>query len=480
MKLPAYKYGLYLQMASLVYMSVFMWVLCIRKKEIESNEGLKNFLNLAFITFVSMWTALITITDIAIDQQIFAYAIGVMGVSVGLNMSLKESCLIYISSYAVLVIGTVLTQDNTAIIENSVLNGALLVVLGLVISRIICTTQIRDFVNRKIIAEKTKELVRSHKLMEEALQKRTCELTSANEQLVNEINKRHAMEIQVLKAELEHKESIRILNEIKEYDRLRGDFFANISHELRTPLNMIFSLIQMIELSTVKSDLETDKEKNNTYMTMMKQNCYRLLRLVNNLIDMTKIDAGYMEIIPGNYDIVKIVEDITQSVVTYAECNGLNVVFDTEIEEKLIACDPDKIERVILNLLSNAVKFTPPGGRILVKMYEENESVIIKVKDTGIGIPPEKQNAIFERFFQVDKTLSREKEGSGIGLSLVKSLIEMHSGRISVVSEPGKGSEFIVELPDKSLQSINDNINKRFENRAQVIDMEFSDIYRIS
>lgn len=479
LKMPAYKYAFYLQLTALIYMSIFMVILCFRKRNIECNKRLKNFLNLAFITFVIIWTSTLTIVAQAIDQQIIVYALGVLGVSVSLNISLKEGCLIYIPTYAILVIGTVLTQDNYAIIESCVLNGAVIVALGLVISRIIYVSQLKDFINRITIAEKTSELENSHKILEEALQKRTDELTSTNEQLVDEINKRYSMEVKALKAELEHRESVRVLNEIKEYDRLRGEFFANISHELRTPLNMIFSLMQVLDISAVKSGLEADKEKNNTYMTMMKQNCYRLLRLVNNLIDMTKIDAGYLEITPGNYDIVGIVEDITQSVVPYAECNGLNVVFDTEIEEKALAFDPDKIERVILNLLSNAVKFTPPGGSILVKIYEENESVIIKVKDTGIGIPPEKQNAIFERFFQVDKTLAREKEGSGIGLSLVKSLVEMHNGRISVVSEPGKGSEFIVELPDKTLESIDDSINKRYENRVQAINVEFSDIYNI-
>lgn len=211
----------------------------------------------------------------------------------------------------------------------------------------------------------------------------------------------------------------------------------------------------------------------------MEQNCYRLLRLVNNLIDITKIDAGYFSINKINYDIVNLIEDITLSVAEYIENKGLSVVFDTDVEEKIIACDPEKIERIMLNLLSNAVKFTPRGGKIMVNVENGERKICIKVKDTGKGIPREKLNSIFERFVQVDKSLAREHEGSGIGLSLVKALVELHGGTISVKSKENCGSEFIIYLPCKLVDNkiSNENINEIGENCIEKINVEFSDIY---
>ncbi len=276
------------------------------------------------------------------------------------------------------------------------------------------------------------------------------------------------------------KERLRLI-EIEEYDRIKTDFFANISHELRTPINVIFSAIQVHKLKLkecIWNDYFADRYK---YTNIMEQNCYRLLRLVNNLIDITKIDSGYFVISETNYNIVSLIEDITLSVADYIENKGLSVVFDTDVEEKIIACDPEKMERIILNLLSNAVKFTPYGGNIMVSVEDGIESICIRIKDNGKGIPEEKLNSIFERFVQVDKSLARENEGSGIGLSLVKALVELHGGTISVKSKEGDGSEFIMYIPCKLMDSINFNhslcddiIEKSY---IEKINLEFSDIY---
>ena len=163
----------------------------------------------------------------------------------------------------------------------------------------------------------------------------------------------------------------------------------------------------------------------------MKQNCYRLLRLVNNLIDITKIDSGFMELNLKNVNIIEVVENITLSTAEYIESKSRTIIFDTDIEEKIMAIDPEQMERVILNLISNATKFTSPGDTIEVTIYDKDKYILISIKDTGIGIPQDKLDSIFERFKQVDPLLSRRSEGSGIGLSLVKSLVEMHNGNIS-------------------------------------------------
>ncbi|AKN34155.1 histidine kinase [Clostridium carboxidivorans P7] len=281
---------------------------------------------------------------------------------------------------------------------------------------------------------------------------------------------------------MKYEEKKRLLNKAVEYEKLRTEFFANISHELRTPLNVIFCAEQMLDIIFKRIGLDNDNQfKTDKYLHTIKQNSYRLLRLINNLIDITKMDAGYFEITLSNNDIVKITEDITLSVVEYVENKNIRLIFDTEVEEKIIACDPDKIERIMLNLLSNAVKFTPKNGTIYVNIYDSTDKVIISIKDTGIGIDKSMQKLIFDKFVQVDKSISRRTEGSGIGLSLVKSLVEMHNGQISVVSELGEGSEFIIELPNVQAKTDNTKIEEsnacKKSKNIEMINLEFSDIY---
>lgn len=273
------------------------------------------------------------------------------------------------------------------------------------------------------------------------------------------------------------------LKEIEEYNKLKTQFFANISHELRTPLNIILCGLQMLDSSKGEKLADLNNSSRLKYRKMIKQNCYRLLRIIGNLIDITKLDVGFLKMNFSNYNIVSVVEDIALSVAQYAATKDINLIFDTEVEEIIIACDLDKIERIILNLLSNAIKFTDPKGFIFVNIYKKSDDVVISIKDTGIGIPKPKLDDIFVRFKQVDESLSRSHEGSGIGLSLVKELVEKHNGTISVDSEYGKGTEFIIELPIKVI-SKEDGIEQvvnydKTDEIVEMINIEFSDIYSI-
>ncbi|GLC30912.1 MASE3 domain-containing sensor histidine kinase [Clostridium omnivorum] len=273
-------------------------------------------------------------------------------------------------------------------------------------------------------------------------------------------------------------EKDKMLKEAIEYDRIKTEFFANISHELRTPLNVIFGAVQLVELYAENDAMVDNIDKVKGYITNMKQNSYRMLRLINNLIDMTKIDSGYLKINKQNHNIISIIEDITLSVAQYIESKGLNIIFDTDVEEKIVACDADVIERVMLNLLSNAIKFTSEGGQIFVNIEDRGGYIDIFVKDTGIGITEDKLAIIFERFRQVDKSLARNNEGSGIGLSLVKSLVEIHGGQINVSSEYGKGTEFVISLPAYNLAE--DEVAADYDlpqGNVERINIEFSDIY---
>ena len=211
------------------------------------------------------------------------------------------------------------------------------------------------------------------------------------------------------------------------------------------------------------------------------QNCYRLLKLVGNLIDITKIDTGHFSLNMKYCNIVRVIEAITLSVVEYAESKGINVIFDTDSEERFMLCDPNAIERIMLNLLSNSVKFIPEAGTISVGVEAGEEFVRISVKDTGVGISEDKLAVIFDRFEQADDLFTRKQEGSGIGLNLVKSLVEMHGGSISVHSQYHNGSEFIVELPvnipSEDTEKVEEHIVKSFDDIVSQIQVEFSDIY---
>ncbi len=179
----------------------------------------------------------------------------------------------------------------------------------------------------------------------------------------------------------------------------------------------------------------------------------------------------------SNNNIVKVVEDIVMSVTNFTNGKGLNIIFDTDTEEKIIACDPEKIERIILNLISNAIKFSDKDNKIFVDVKSKGEFVEISVKDNGIGIEAEDLDIIFDRFKQIDTSLSRNSEGTGIGLSLVKAIAELHGGSIHVESEIGVGSKFTVMLSSKNIYNEDVIYNRNIKNIDESIQLELSDVY---
>lgn len=281
----------------------------------------------------------------------------------------------------------------------------------------------------------------------------------------------------------ENERSKKLLNETIISETLKTEFFSNLSHELRTPLNVILSTLQLLDIYVKNNNVYNKENKFKKYNNIMKQNCYRQLRLVNNMIDITKLDAGFFELNLQNCNIINVVENVTLSVSEYIKNKSIDLIFDTDTEECTIACDPDKIERIMLNLLSNSIKFTKQGGSVAVNIYDKKEKIIISIKDTGIGIPTDKLDIIFDRFRQVDKSLARNQEDSGIGLSIVKSLVELHGGKISVSSEYSIGTEFIIELPVIALTeeiSVCRVAEAEIQERIDRINIEFSDIYSLN
>jgi signal transduction histidine kinase len=275
-------------------------------------------------------------------------------------------------------------------------------------------------------------------------------------------------------------ESRHIMEEMLENDRIKTEFFSHMSHEFRTPLNVILGSLQLMELYLTADQYAVSRDKVIKRVAVLKKNSYRLLRLANNLIDLSRIEAKSFEMNFRNCDVVDLIRSITLSVSEYTLNEGITVTFETDIPSRTMACDDEKIERILLNLLSNAVKFTPRGGKISVGISGSPDGLHIKVEDNGIGIPAEKQSRIFQRFCQIDCIFTRQHEGSGIGLSLVKSLVEMHGGTIHFVSEDGQGTSFTIFLPynEADEEALRYKVIREpgYTNRISV---EFSDIYSI-
>lgn len=259
--------------------------------------------------------------------------------------------------------------------------------------------------------------------------------------------------------------------------KLQDDVYANITHELKTPVNVIYSATQMIELFLKNDNLEDFRSKFSNYNDNIKQNCYRLIKLTNNLLDLSRIKNNLMEINLVEENIVDIVSTIVLSVSNYIQFKKINIKFETDVKEKIIACDANFIDRILLNLISNAIKFSNPGSSIVVSVFDFESTVEITVKDNVIGIEKNQLDKIFDRFYQVDKSLSRSAEGVGIGLFLVKTLVELHGGKISIESEVGIGSTFKIELPVIIAPTSNRKSTDHFINKTDIIKVEFSDIY---
>jgi len=265
------------------------------------------------------------------------------------------------------------------------------------------------------------------------------------------------------------KEKILLLERQKE-------FFFFICHEFKMPLTVILSAIQMAKV-VCKNELSPSCFK---YIKKIKQASMQQLRLVNNILDVLKSDTGNTKVHKNNLDIVELSRAIIDSSSVYATTKGVNIKFSSSIDKLIIGIDHDKYERILLNLLSNAIKFTPKSKDIYVKIDVIETNVRIEVKDEGVGIAKDKLGVIFELFGQTNNSLTRENEGTGIGLYLAKQLIDVLDGQIEVTSKVWKGSSFIILLPNSktkeegmNISSYNLNDNKLIENT----NIEFSNIY---
>jgi len=247
---------------------------------------------------------------------------------------------------------------------------------------------------------------------------------------IKRINRKHALQLEKVE-----------FSKLKELDHLKSQFYANISHEFRTPLTLILGQTESVMSSAIQI-----KEKGK--LQVVKRNARRLLNLINELLDLSKLEAGAMELKAQRHNLVSFVKSIFYSFESFAESQHITMTFESEEEQIPVMFDPDKMEKVFNNLVSNAFKFTPAQGtiKVIIRNIDSLQAEII-IKDSGIGIPADQVTHIFNRFYQADSSNTKAYEGTGIGLALTKELIELHKGKISVQSIEGRGSSFTILLP---------------------------------
>ncbi|WP_455798046.1 sensor histidine kinase [Clostridium butyricum] len=278
-----------------------------------------------------------------------------------------------------------------------------------------------------------------------------------------------------LKTELEglsKEEVIEKYMDLYENKIAQEDFILNISHDLRSPLSVILGILQCYKN-------EYDELKAEEHMNIVKRNCYKILKLINNIIDSTKLQQRHFKINRQNIDIINLIEWNISSIDKNAKIKNISLVFDTNVEECIVAVDISSFDRIIMNLISNAIKFSKENSCVFINTWKEEKYITISVKDEGIGIPQNEQKTIFNRFIQSTKNNRNEYSGSGIGLDLVFNLVKAHGGVVELTSTEGLGSEFRIKMP---IVKVEDSMKKDkhsmdLSSKVDIFEVEFSDIY---
>jgi len=225
----------------------------------------------------------------------------------------------------------------------------------------------------------------------------------------------------------------------------KSEFLANMSHELRTPLNAIIGFSEVL-LERLFGELNA---KQDDYLKDIHASGKHLLQLINDILDLSKVEAGRMELDLATFDVPAAIANAMTLIRERAQRHNIALTLDADPQLGEIAADERKFKQILLNLLTNAVKFTPDGGEVRVTAQRSPDELVVAVHDTGIGIAPEDQQAVFEEFRQVGRSYTNKQEGTGLGLTLTRKFVELHGGRIWLESEPGKGSTFTFTIPAK-------------------------------
>lgn len=263
-------------------------------------------------------------------------------------------------------------------------------------------------------------------------------------------------------------------SEYVKMEESKNEFYSNISHELRTPITLIYSALQLNDIYIKNKNIQGIKKNNKA----IRQNCLRLIRTITNFIDANKVTEGYLKLNLKVHNIVSLVENIATACNEYIRLINDNLVFDSEEEEIYVKCDKDIMERVIMNIISNIVKYGEPNGNIYINVEIENKNVIIIVRVDNYTIKEEYKKYMFDKFSKLNKEFTRTKEGSGLGLFLVKEFLELNGGSINVETNKDLGTSFIITMPIFYGDEIPEN-EEEFEIKSlkDKVDTEFSDIY---
>jgi signal transduction histidine kinase len=256
------------------------------------------------------------------------------------------------------------------------------------------------------------ELFNSHKELEGRVAERTRELEKLNE-------------------------------ELKKLNKMKSDFISSVSHELRTPLTSIKGYASIMMAGKLGEILPAQKER----LEKIDKHSNSLVHLINNLLDIARIESGKIQMEMKDISIKELLDSVVDIITPQVKEKNISIKITSDIKFDRIKADQNQMERVLLNLLSNAVKFTPEKGKVTIDIKDKNENMQFSIEDTGIGIPPQDISKVFQEFFRADNALDQKIKGSGLGLSLVKKIIEAHNGKIWFNSELGKGTRFIFTLP---------------------------------
>ena len=233
-----------------------------------------------------------------------------------------------------------------------------------------------------------------------------------------------------------------MLVELKKTEKLRREFVANVSHELRTPLTSIRT-----HAETIAENIDLPIEKKMQFLNVIINESDRMTKIVRDLLDLSRFDSDESNLIHEEFSIEMSVRNVYAAVALEAEKRKHNLNLELEWRLPNITGDRARLEQVLINIISNALKYTPDGGTIDISSGSSNDMVWVNIADTGVGIPKDDLQYVFDRFYRVDKARSRESGGTGLGLSIAKDIIDLHKGDIKIESEPGKGTSVTVFLP---------------------------------
>jgi signal transduction histidine kinase/DNA-binding response OmpR family regulator len=263
------------------------------------------------------------------------------------------------------------------------------------------------------------------------------------------------------------------VQKLAESEKMKSDFFSNITHEFRTPLMLISghikALLNNLKLTALDRERLEVADKNTTHLN----------RLITQLLDISKVDAGMLRVIPQPVNIDQFFKLIRATFISLSEHKRVSFETDVQVPATAISIDEDKLEKIVYNLLSNAFKFTPEGGKVTLRVFEEEQKIVIQVSDTGIGIAEQHLPLVFDKFFQVEKNALQGNDGTGIGLALVRELVTLLGGSINVASKINEGSTFTVHIPfGKTTQPVTTN-GHHIEQTGTVVIEESEDLFEI-